>query len=62
MTIIDWTEKMMEEVEGEVFVSCVMSEVPHHADTKRYHVYNTEGTFDKLFDITFDGEEIVNID
>lgn len=57
MSINEWIEKMMEEVEGEVFVSCVMEEIPYHNSTKRYHVYNTEGTFDKLFDITIDEED-----
>lgn len=63
ITLREWEEKMMEEVEGTVFVSCIMDEVPHHPGTKRYQVYNEEGTFNKLFDVTI-GEDglITNIE
>jgi len=63
MTLLDWQEKMMEETEGTVTISCVMQDVPHHENTSRYQVYNEEGTFDKLFDITVnDDGEITNIE
>ncbi len=62
MNLTEWKEKMQEEVEGEVFVSCIMEEVPHHPGTRRFQVYNAEGTFDRLFDITLnENEEIISI-
>ena len=63
MTISEWQEKMMEEVEGTVIVSCVMQNIPWHDNTSRYQVYNEEGTYDQLFDITSDENgEILKID
>ena len=63
MTLNEWQEKMMEETEGTVTISCVMQDVPHHENTSRYQIYNEEGTFDKLFDITVnDDGEITNIE
>jgi ABC-type uncharacterized transport system permease subunit len=47
-TLSDWKEEMMEEVEGTVIISCVMQNVPFHPGTKRFQVYNAEGTYDKL--------------
>jgi antitoxin component of RelBE/YafQ-DinJ toxin-antitoxin module len=62
-TLEEWMEEMMEEVEGTVEISCVMDEVPHHPGTKRFEVYNEEGTFRKLYDITLDEEQnITNIE
>ena len=62
-TLQEWVQEMMEEVEGTVFVSCIMENVPFHPNTKRYQVYNEEGTFDQTFDITLDEEQnIINID
>jgi hypothetical protein len=62
-TLSEWKEEMMEEVEGTVFISCVMQSVPFHQGTKRFQVYNEEGTYDKLFDITLDADEnITNIE
>jgi len=62
-TLTEWVQEMMEEVEGTVFVSCIMENVPFHPNTKRYQVYNEEGTFDQTFDITLDEEQnIINID
>lgn len=57
MTLTEWKEQILEEVEGEVFISCVMEEVPWHKNTKRFQVYNNENTYDKLFDITLDDDE-----
>ncbi len=63
MTLTEWKEKMMEEVEGTVIISCVMREVPYHHNASRYQVYNEEGTYDKTFDITVDEDgEITNIE
>ncbi len=63
MNLTEWKEEMLCSVEGETFISCVMEEVPHHPGTARYQGYNTEGTFDKLFDITLDESgEIIKID
>lgn len=63
MTINEWKEEMMESVEGTVCISCVMPEVPFHQNTSRYQVYNSEGTYDKLFDITLDAEgNVTNIE
>lgn len=56
MTLTEWEQQMMEEVEGTVFVSCIMDGVPYHTNTKRYQVYNEEGTYDKVFDITLDSD------
>lgn len=54
MTIREWMENMIEEVEGQVRISCVMEQVPWHDNTSRYQVYNEEGTYNELFDITID--------
>jgi hypothetical protein len=63
MTLNEWKEKMMEEIEGTVIISCIMNSVPHHVNTSRYQVYNEEGTFNKLFDITTnDNDQIINIE
>ena len=62
MTINEWKEEKMAEVEGTVFISCVIQEVPHRPGTSRYQVYNQEGTFDRLFDITIKNGEIVSIE
>jgi hypothetical protein len=63
MTLTDWKVKMLEEAEGTVTISRVMDSVPHHENTSRYQVYNEEGSFDKLYDITTgDGGEIISID
>lgn len=64
MKLKEWKDKMMEEVEGTVFISCVMQEVPWHDNTTRYQVYNDEGTYDKLFNIAIDddGETILSIE
>jgi len=63
MTLTEWKEKMMEEVEGTITISCVMQNVPYHENTSRFQVYNEEGTFDKLFDISTDNEgNITKID
>jgi len=63
MTITEWKEKMMEEVEGTVIISCVMNNVPWHSNTSRYQVYNEEGTFNKLYDITMNSkDEIICIE
>lgn len=59
ITLLEWQEEMMEEVEGNVFISCVMDEVPYHPGTKRYQVYNEEGTFDELFDVTIDDDGLI---
>lgn len=62
-TLSEWKEKMMEEVEGTVFVFCIMYDVPHHPGTRRYQVYNEEGTFNQTFDITLDANNnITHID
>lgn len=62
-TIQDWKEEMMEEVEGNVFIGCIMNEVPHHPGTKRYQVYNAEGSYDEIYDITTDDDGyIINIE
>jgi antitoxin component of RelBE/YafQ-DinJ toxin-antitoxin module len=62
-TLTEWKEEMMEEVVGTVEISCIMEEVPHHPGTKRFQIYNQEGTYDKLFDITLDADEnIINIE
>lgn len=62
-TIQDWKQEMMEEVEGNVFIGCIMNEVPHHQGTKRYQVYNDKGTFDETYDITTDDDGyIIDID
>lgn len=54
MTLNEWKENMMESVEGIVYISCIMNEVPYYPNTARYQVYNQEGTFDQLYDITTD--------
>jgi hypothetical protein len=59
-TLQEWEQEMMEEVEGTVFVSCIMENVPYHPDTKRFQVYNEEGTFDQTFDITLDADENIS--
>lgn len=59
ITLQEWEESMMEEVEGTVFISCIMDAVPHHPGTKRYQVYNEEGTFNKLFDVTIDDDGLI---
>ena len=62
-TLQEWEQEMMEEVEGTVFVSCIMENVPFHENTKRFQVYNEEGTFNQTFDITLDEEQnIISID
>jgi len=62
-TLLEWQQEMMEEVEGNVFIGCIMNEVPHHPGTKRYQVYNDEGTFDEIYDITIDDNGyIINIE
>ena len=62
-TIQDWKEDMMLEVLGTVFVSCVMDSVPFHPNTKRYHVYNEEGSYNEIYDITIDDDGyIIEID
>ncbi len=62
MTVEEWKEEKMAEVEGTVFISCVIQEVPHHPGTSRYQVYNEEGTYDRLYDIATDERgEIINI-
>jgi hypothetical protein len=62
-TLSDWKEEMMEEVEGTVVISCIMENVPYHPNTKRFQVYNEEGTFNQTFDITLDADEnITNIE
>lgn len=58
-TLTEWMEQMMEEVEGTVYVSCIMDNVPYHPDTKRFQVYNNEGTFDETFDITLDEDDYI---
>ena len=58
-----WMEEMEEKVEGKVFISCVMDKVPGHDNTKRYQVYNEEGTYNKTFDITLDEDKnIISIE
>ena len=54
-TIQDWKEEMMEKVEGNVFIGCVM-DWPFHPNTKRFQVYNDERTFDEIYDITTDDD------
>mgnify|MGYP006894384463 CR=1 FL=1 len=62
-TLLEWQEQMMEQVEGTVFLSCIMDSVPYHANTKRYQVYNEEGTYDETFDITTDDDGyIINVE
>jgi len=62
-TLTEWEQEMMEDVEGTVFVSCIMENVPFHENTKRFQVYNEEGTFNQTFDITLDEEQnIISID
>lgn len=62
-TLQEWEQEMMEEVEGTVFISCIMENVPYHPNTKRFQVYNEEGTFDQTFDITLDEQQnIISID
>lgn len=62
-TLQEWEQEMMEEVEGTVFVSCIMENVLFHENTKRFQVYNEEGTFDQTFDITLDEQQnIISID
>ena len=63
MTLTEWKEKMMEEVEGTVFISCIMEEVPHKGNAKRYEVYNEQGTFSQLYDITLDNDNnVLNVE
>jgi hypothetical protein len=62
-TIQDWKEEMFCEVLGTVFIGCVMDSVPFHPNTKRYHVYNAEGSYNEIYDITIDDDGyIVEID
>jgi len=62
-TLTEWKEEMMEEVPGTVIISCVMQNVPFRQGTKRFQVYNEEGTFNQTFDITLDEEQnIISID
>ena len=62
-TIQDWQEEMMENTEGTVIIACIMDTVPHNPGTKRYQVFNIEGTFDELFDVTLDDDGyIINIE
>lgn len=62
-TLTEWKQEMMEDVEGTVFISCIMENVPYHPNTKRFQVYNEEGTFDQTFDITLDEQQnIISID
>jgi len=59
MTLTEWKEKMMEEVEGNVVISCVMKNVPYHENTSRYQVYNEEGTYNRTFDVTTNEDGII---
>lgn len=59
ITLLEWQEEMMQGIEGTVFISCIMDEVPHHPGTKRYQVYNEEGTFNELFDVTIDDDGLI---
>ena len=62
-TLTEWEQEMMEDVEGTVFISCIMENVPYHPNTKRFQVYNEEGTFNQTFDIALDeGQNIISID
>ena len=62
-TLLEWKEQMMEQVEGTVFISCIMDKIPFQENTKRFQVYNEEGTFNQTFDITLDVEGfIINIE
>lgn len=58
-TLTEWMEMMEQEVEGTVFISCIMDSVPYHPNTKRYNVYNEEETFDETYDITLDEEDFI---
>lgn len=61
-TIQDWKEQMFCEVLGKVFICCVM-DWPFHPNIKRYHVYNIEGSFNEIYDITTDDDGyIINIE
>ena len=61
-TIQDWKEEKFCEVLGKVFIGCVM-EWPFHPNTKRYHVYNIEGSYNEIYDITTDDDGyIINIE
>ena len=63
MILQEWQDQMMEEVSGTVHISCIMDSVPFHPNTKRFQVYNEEGTFNQTFDITLDEEQnIISID
>jgi hypothetical protein len=62
-TLTEWKEEIMESVEGTVFISCIMNNVPWHDNTKRFQVYNEEGTFDKLYDVELDeNENVLSVD
>ena len=62
-TWLEWQQKMMEEVEGTVFISCIGNSIPYHPGTKRFQVYNEEDTYIEVFDITFDADGyIINIE
>jgi hypothetical protein len=54
MKINEWKEKVIEDIEGEVIIACVIQDIPFHNNTSRFQVYNKEGTYSKLFDITID--------
>lgn len=58
-TLLEWQEEMEQVVEGTVFISCIMDEVPYHPNTKRYNVYNKEETYNEVFDITLDSDEYI---
>lgn len=63
ITIQEWEHIMNEQVEGTVFISCIMDSVPHHPGTKRYQIYNEEGSYDEIYDITIDDDGyIINIE
>ena len=63
ITIKEWEHLMVENIEGTVFISCIMDEVPHHPGTKRFQVYNEEGSYDEIYDITTDDNGyIIDID
>lgn len=57
-----WSDMMKDSVEGNVRITRVMQSVPLHEDTVRYQVYNEERTYDEVFDLKMNGDQIISID